>query len=442
MKLITKLTLFVTLSKLAVVVLFVLLLPLLVGKVAFQYTNYYLQEQKKKVLDVIRKNGIDFYLQGDSSYGSYTLLKEEYISLAPANGPSIRDTIQTSLRVVEGDTLSYRVLSHQFTNANRKYLLEIGKTTATISEYNLLLQRFTLFALIGLIAITILIDLVFTRKVLRPLGVIIRTKLVHRTFPFKEPLTGIKTSTADFKYLDDSLIDLMNKINEAFQKEREFTSNASHELMTPISILKSKIENILLSHALDEDAQVKIAGLLKTLARLKRIVQTLLYISRIENDQFLKTDQVDLYRLLEDVKDELSHRIEIRKILFKLNIRKDVLLHGVNRDLIFQLFYNLVNNAIRYNREEGEILISDKLVHGKSYSLSITDTGIGIGEKDLGMIFDRFRKKSGQSGEEGYGLGLSIVKSIVRYHGMNIVVSSEVGSGSEFRLIFPREIVA
>jgi signal transduction histidine kinase len=118
------------------------------------------------------------------------------------------------------------------------------------------------------------------------------------------------------------------------------------------------------------------------------------------------------------------------------------LLHGVNRDLIFQLFYNLVNNAIRYNREEGEILISDKLVHGKSYSLSITDTGIGIGEKDLETIFDRFRKKSGQSGEEGYGLGLSIVKSIVRYHGMNIVVSSEVGSGSEFRLIFPREIVA
>ena len=84
MKLLTKLTLFITLSKLLIVVLFVLLLPSLVSLVSFRYTNYYLGQQKKKVLAVIKKNGVDYYLQGDSAYASYTMLKEEYISLVPA----------------------------------------------------------------------------------------------------------------------------------------------------------------------------------------------------------------------------------------------------------------------------------------------------------------------------------------------------------------------
>ncbi|HEV3250241.1 MAG TPA: histidine kinase dimerization/phospho-acceptor domain-containing protein, partial [Puia sp.] len=297
MKLLTKLTLFITLSKLAIVLLFILLLPLLVNKVASQYTDYYLQEQKKMVINQIKKNGIDYYFQGDKTYGSYTMLKEEYISLEPADNPSLRDTIETSRRLVEEDTLVYRVLSHVFEWGNKKYILEIGKTIAAINQYNGPLQRFALYLLIGLIAFTILIDLVFTRLLLRPLGVIIKSKLVNRKFPFKEHPPSVKTSTADFRYLDNSLMELMAKINEAFEKEREFTSNASHELMTPISILQNKIENLMLSHELDEALQEKISGMMKTLNRLKKIVHSLLYISRIENDQFSKADQVDVKAL-------------------------------------------------------------------------------------------------------------------------------------------------
>src|SRR5882762_489045 len=160
MKLLTKLTLFITLSKVLIVVLFVLLLPSLVSKVSFQYTNYYLTEQKKKVIAVIAKNGVGYYLQGDSAYGSYTMLKEEYISLLPAGDQIIRDTIETSRRIVDSDTLNYRVLRHEIGYMDRRYLLEIGKTTATIGQYNNLLQRFTLEVLIGLTALSIVVDLI------------------------------------------------------------------------------------------------------------------------------------------------------------------------------------------------------------------------------------------------------------------------------------------
>ncbi|HEV3222071.1 MAG TPA: HAMP domain-containing sensor histidine kinase [Puia sp.] len=437
MKLRSKLTLYTTLSKTAIVLLFILLLPRLVNDVAFQYTNYSLQEQKKEVMSEINKNGIDYYFQGDSSYGSYTMLKEEYISLEPAGFGFAKDTIETSRRIVENDTLTYRVLIHEFEYRNKKYILEIGKTIAAINQYNRPLQRVALYVLIGLIALTLFIDLVYTRLLLRPLGVIINTRLVDRKFPFKENLPPVRTSTTDFKYLDNSLIDLMNKINEDFEKEREFTSNASHELMTPISILQNKIENLMLDNDLNEELQERIIGMMKTLNRLKSIVRSLLLISRIENDQYIKSDHVNIKKLVEEVMIELEDRLEARGIRFRLSILNDHILQNLNRDLLFQLIYNLVNNAIRYNKEGGEISITDHLDQGKSYLLLIEDTGIGIPAKDLDTIFDRF-KKNMSSESEGYGLGLSIVKSIAQYHEMKIEVRSEYGKGSVFKIIFPK----
>ncbi len=440
MKLLTKLTLFITLSKLIIVVLFVVLLPLLVKRVSFQYTNYYLEQQKKKVLAVIQKNGVDYYLQGDSAYGSYTMLKEEYISLSPVSNAVVRDTIETSQRIVENDTLNYRLLTHQLNYGHQKYLLEIGKTTATIGQYNTLLQRFTLYVLIGLIAISILVDLVYTYLLLKPLTKIVKTKLLDRKFPFKESLFPVKTSTSDFKYLDRSLISLMEKIHGAFDKEREFTSNASHELMTPISILQTNIENLMLDEDISEYQQEKISGMMKTLNRLKKIVHSLLYISRIENDQFTKKDTVNIHNLVLEVNDELSHRMEMKSIEFTNTISSRVNLNQVNHDLLFQLIYNLINNAIRYNKEQGSITVNDYYAPGQPYTLLIIDSGIGIRQEELGTIFNRF-KKSAQTDGEGYGLGLSIVKSIALYHGFEIKVSSEFGKSTTFCITIPTDLI-
>lgn len=440
MKLLTKLTLFITLSKILIVALFILLLPFLISLVSFRYTNYYLEEQKKKVLAVIEKNGVDYYLQGDNAYASYTMLKEEYISLVPAMSNNVRDTIETSQRIVEEDTLNYRVLIHPIDYRSDKYILEIGKTTATINQYNRLLQRFSLFILIGLIVISFVMDLIYTNVLLRPLARIVRTKLLNRKFPFKEPLTPINTSTIDFKFLDSSLISLMEKIHEAFDKEREFTSNASHELMTPISILQTNIENMMMEEGISEDLQERISGMMKTVNRLKKIVHSLLYISRIENDQFAKSDTVSMREISLEVMEELSPRLETRSIHFVNDVSAKVKLKQVNRDLLFQLLYNLINNAIRYNRENGSIFLSDNYAPGESYILFIKDTGTGIRQEDLATIFNRF-KKSDQANGEGYGLGLSIVKSIISFHGFEIKVSSEYGKGTVFSIAIPGEMI-
>lgn len=439
MKLITKLTLFITLSKLAIVVLFVMILPALVERISFQYNNYYLRQQEKKVFEVIEQNGVEYYLQGEANYGSYTMLREEYIALEPLTKDYAVDTIETSQRIIEQDTLMYRVLSRTFSYDNKTYLLEIGKTVATIDQYNKPLQRMALYVLSGLILLTLIIDLLYTRHLLRPLGAIIQSKLLNRKFPFNDHGSPVITSTEDFKYLDNSLIKLMDQVHEAFEKEREFTSNASHELMTPISILQSRIENMVIDPEVPEAMQHHLIEMMKTLNRLKKIVHSLLLISRIENDQFSKSDTIHSATIIKEVIEELEHRLEEKNLVFKLDMNMPVDLFQVNHDLLFQLFYNLINNAIRYNKENGSITITDNRNINGSYSIIISDTGIGIPGDEIGTIFNRF-KKSKKTTSEGYGLGLAIVKSIIVFHDLEVTVDSTEGKGTSFEIRFPASI--
>ncbi|WP_245943667.1 sensor histidine kinase [Pedobacter nutrimenti] len=419
-------------------ILFILLLPSLVKQIALEYTNYTLKEQKKKVLDIVQKNGLHYYLEKDSAYGSYTMLKEEYISLAPA-APGLKiDTIKNSRRIVEKDTLNYRILSYTFKNSSRNYLLEIGKTTASINQYDQPLQRFALYVLMVLVLLTILIDLTFTRVLIRPLTKIISTRLVNRKFPFKEQGIKIKTSTTDFKYLDESLSLLTSQINDAFTKEKEFTANASHELMTPISILQHKMENLLADQQVSESVSLRIIEMMKSLDRLKKISSSLLLISRIENEQFVKRDQVRPLELFREIKEEIGHRLEAQNISLVLELSSALKLKNVNQDLLFQLFYNITNNAIKFNKTEGKILVSDAFLKHGEYQIRISDTGIGIEPGQLPFIFDRFRK-SNLSEKTGYGLGLAIVKSIALYHNIKVEVQSVPNEGTTFFVSFPAD---
>jgi signal transduction histidine kinase len=210
--------------------------------------------------------------------------------------------------------------------------------------------------------------------------------------------------------------------------------------MTPISILQTNIENMMMEENISEDLQERISGMMKTVNRLKKIVHSLLYISRIENDQFAKSDTVNIYELISEVMEELSPRLETKSIHFKNDISPKLKVKQVNRDLIFQLLYNLINNAIRYNKENGSILLSCHYAAGEPCILLIKDTGNGIRQEDLTTIFNRF-KKSGKANGEGYGLGLSIVKSIILFHGFEINVSSDYGKGTIFSVTIPSERV-
>ena len=439
MKLKTKLTLFNAISKLVIVTLFILLLPNIIENINKSYTDSRLVKQKDKLLQIVRDKGIKTYIEDGESYGSYLPLKEEYVSLDEVEPGYHLDTIKDEQRLVERDTIDYRILSHTFKAGNRNYLLEIGKSTETIGETTGPLQNIAFQLLLGMILLTILADQLYSNYILRPLSIIIRTKLIGNKFPQFTTYKEVKTSTIDFQHLDISIHKMVETIETAFQKEREFISNASHELMTPISILQSKIENMFEQDDIADDLKVRLLEMQKILNRLKSITKTLLLISQIENDQFLKEDKISARELLQDIYDEISIRLQDRNISLALLVIEDVELVNVNKYLLFNLFFNLINNAIKYNRPDGEITVTGQWVKD-NYTISVADTGIGIAAEELPYIFNRFKKLKQSLSQDSFGLGLPIVKSIATFHKMGISVVSEKDVGSTFTLTFPTKV--
>lgn len=442
MKLNTKLTLFNAISKLVIAILFVLLVPVLIKKISRSYVDNNLIKQKSKFLQIVKTQGIKNYIPDGETYGSYYLpLKEEYLTIENDTVPGhLIDTIKNEKRLVERDTIEYRILSHTFVVNKKKYLLEIGKSVATLDETSSPLQSIAFAVLIGMILLTILADQIYTNHLLKPLGKIIKSKLIGQKFPKFGSYKEVKTSTSDFQYLDISIHKMIETIEAAFQKEREFISNASHELMTPISILQSKIENMFEQEDIADELKVRLLEMQKILNRLKSITKTLLLISQIENEQFLKEDKISITELLQEVYDEISVRLPEKNITFDILIPQDVILVNVNKFLLFNLFFNLVNNAIKYNKIDGEIVITTEKENG-NLIVNITDNGIGISTEDMPFIFNRFKKFRQSMQQDSFGLGLPIVKSIATFHRVKIEVDSVKGLGSNFRLIFPADVI-
>ena len=441
MKLGTKLTLFNTISKVVIVVLFVLLLPTLIKDINRSYTDNWLKRQQEKVLKIVSGPGINNYIQNGEGYGSYNaLLKEEYVSLDVDSLNENIDTIVNENRLVEGDTIQYRILSHNFKVGKQNYILEIGKSVDTINETATPLQNIALEILLGMILLTILADQVYSTYVLRPLGLIIKTKLIGHKFPHHTPYKKVKTSTTDFEYLDISIHKMIQTIENTFQKEREFISNASHELMTPISILQSKIENMFEEEDIPDETKVRLLEMQKILNRLKSITKTLLLISQIENEQFLKEDSISLSELIHEVYEEISIRLQEKEISCVIDVPAEWQLNHVNKFLLFNLFFNLINNAIKYNKEHGEIKITGH-TDNKFFLIAVADTGIGISAERIPHIFNRFKKFTQSLQQDSFGLGLPIVKSIADFHQIRIEVVSEPEVGTTFKLLFPVDLI-
>lgn len=436
MKLQSKLALYNALSKVSIILVFVAIMPALINHVAISNTDQQLKEKKEQVLEIIQAAGISTFIEegSENGYGSYNLLKEEFISLELLEEDDWQEGIENSLRMVEEEVVNYRVLSHTFEQDRNVYLLEVARSLSTVDEIAATLQKFTLYSLITIILITVFSDVAYTKFLLTPLNTIIE-KLRSTKDPSSFRFEKIKTSTTDFKYLDKCIHEMMDRIEAVFLKEREFISNVSHELLTPVSILQSKLENMLVREDVTEENILKLVEAQKTLGRLKNIIKALLLISKIENEQYLKSDLVSVVELVDEVVEEIEDRLQVKGILLVKEIQNDFLIKGCSKTLLHTMVFNLVNNAVKYNREGGKIVIKG-FQSSSRYVLEVHDTGIGMEEDNLPYIFNRFKRLE-KPDQESCGLGLPIVKTIADFHQIIIKVLSVPNTGSSFHLYFP-----
>ena len=231
----------------------------------------------------------------------------------------------------------------------------------------------------------------------------------------------------------------ITEIVNAQRNRQEFTANVSHELKTPLqSIIGSAelLENQLVRH---EDIP-RFIGHIKTEAtRLVTLINDIIRLSQLDENSELPSESIDIYGAAQEVIDELSALAKEKNVTFSLE-GEHCTITGIRR-YIYEIIYNLCDNAIRYNKDGGTVTVginvSDKDKNSGAI-LSVSDTGIGIDTEHHARIFERFYRvdKSHSKETGGTGLGLSIVKHAAVYHGAKLELESEPGVGTTIRVVF------
>ena len=212
--------------------------------------------------------------------------------------------------------------------------------------------------------------------------------------------------------------------------QRQFTSNASHELRTPISVILAQCEYGF-DNAGDADALLEtIAAVQKQGYKMSGLVETLLLFTRMEqNSDRYAMQTVNISELIRSSCED-NRIIAPKNISISEDIEDDVVIQS-NTELFRLMVNNLIANALRYGRDNGHVHVSLKKTE-ETLELLVEDVGIGIKEKDREMIFQRFYRSEASRSSKGLGLGLSLVKQIAEYHNGSVSVESEWNKGSKF----------
>jgi two-component system phosphate regulon sensor histidine kinase PhoR len=232
----------------------------------------------------------------------------------------------------------------------------------------------------------------------------------------------------------------ISRLKELEKIRQDFVANVSHELRTPLTTIKGYTETLLDGALKEEIAPQFLQVIQKHADRLTKIVEDLLALSKIESKEFyLKWERLPLSELIDDVSDFVKEAAQRKKISISRSLIPSSLEVMGDRSYLEQVFINLLDNAIKYTHEGGEISISAFENEQKEIQVLIQDNGIGIPKEDLSRIFERFyRVDKGRSQElGGTGLGLSIVKHIIQAHGGRVWAESKLGEGSAFYFTLP-----
>ena len=269
------------------------------------------------------------------------------------------------------------------------------------------------------------------QRALRPIREITKAAKKISRGDFSERIEGI-TSKDEVGELAESFNRMVEELEISFRRERQFTSDASHELRTPMAVIAACAEDALYT----EDPAIKeenIKAIQKENDHMTKMVSQLLMLSRGYDGRYhFQPEELGVYDMVESVSESLSTRAEEKSIQIHNELGKEEMIYA-DQSLFTQLLVNLIENAIKYGKEKGNIWVSLEK-KGDQNEIYIRDDGIGISPEDLPEIFERFYRADKARDRSGSGLGLAIVKWIVKLHGAEIYVKSKPDGGTEFML--------
>ncbi|MGZ3538345.1 MAG: sensor histidine kinase [Thermodesulfobacteriota bacterium] len=289
-------------------------------------------------------------------------------------------------------------------------------------------------------------------KALKPVDDITQTARMITSKNLNQRINPPKVKD-EISRLIETFNEMISRLDQSFQQMKQFSSDASHELKTPLTILKGEVEVMLRRERTSHEYQQTLKSNLEEINRMSQIVEDLLTLSKADTGEIgLNKEDINLTEILNEVVAQMNRLASSKKLdLSSSNHDEDIHLFG-DALRLRELFINLIENGIKYTEEGGSIRIFLQKVSsarnqsgwlerekGELVKIIVSDTGIGIAQEDQERIFDRFfRVDKARSREQGgSGLGLSICKWIVEAHQGDIEVESELGKGSSFIVRLP-----
>ena len=357
-------------------------------------------------------------------------LSDEFISQAIA-GTSLFTTIQTA----EGEGL--RLLAVPLTliqgqpPGSQPATLVIARSTKQIDQALDGLVRTLIIAVPLALVLAAGGGIFLARRALKPVDKIAQTA---QEIEESDLSRRINVNTKDeLGRLAATLNEMIGRLEKAFQRQKQFTSDASHELRTPLAVIEAESTLALQKERPSSDYQQSLEIISQESRQMSSLIDQLLTLARADagKEQWNFTE-VNLGKLITNLSTDVEVLCQEKGLSFQLGQTQDLVVKG-DEARLRELFMNLLDNAIRYTPAPGTVSVSLRR-EGQMAVVAIMDTGIGIPAEDIPFIFERFYRvdKSRSRAEGGSGLGLAICRHIAEAHGGKIEVESQVGAGSTF----------
>lgn len=338
-------------------------------------------------------------------------------ALYQSAGASLRDS----------DTLDEKVYYYAITLDDGN-ILRVSSSMDSIYQLMFSMAPFMALLVAAIIGISVVIICIETERMVRPINEINLDK------PLEEPMyEEFKPLLTRMDHQNERIRIQLEELKQAEAIRREFSANVSHELKTPLMAISGYAEIISRNMVKKEDIPEFADRIYKEATRMTTLIEDIIKLSRLdEQSDMMPFEAVDLNRVTEEVVDSLQAVARQRKIT--ITVDGDVpTIDGV-RQIIYEMIYNLCDNAVKYNRDGGSvhILMEPSPKEGYSVRWSVWDTGIGVPEEEQERIFERFYRvdKSHSRETGGTGLGLAIVKHGANLHQALLTVDSKLGEGT------------
>ena len=290
----------------------------------------------------------------------------------------------------------------------------------------------------ALIIISSLGGYLIIKRAFRPINNIIDTvdKISDGEDLTKRIDETVMVANDEVSLLSEKFNKMFDRLQLSFENEKQFTSDASHELRTPMTVIMAQAE-YLQSICKNEDEINAVNVIIKQSTKVTKLISELLLLARADsNEQKLNIETINISEIAETVIEELEYMADEKEIKLISRVNKDILMRA-DQTMIMRMLINLITNAIKYGKKGGKVEVTLYRKENKIIG-TVADDGIGISSKDINKIWDRFYQvdQSRSNDLEGSGLGLSMVKCIVSAHDGKIDAKSEPQKGTTFTFVF------